>query len=116
LLAPIENRPMVDKTSTKNGHHYVTLGVDLDGARVIHVTEGKGKATKQRIQQHLENKGVDRKQIYLANQQRLEIKGVDRKQIEQISKDLSPSFIAGAAESFLAAQIIFDLPCRKIIE
>ena len=85
---------MVDKTSTKNGHHYVTLGVDLDGARVIHVTEGKGKATKQRIQQHLENKGVDRKQI------------------EQISNDLSPSFIAGAAESFLAAQIIFDLPCR----
>jgi preprotein translocase subunit SecF len=70
LLAPIENRPMVDKTSTKNGHHYVTLGVDLDGARVIHVTEGKGKATKQRIQQHLENKGVDRKQIDLANQQR----------------------------------------------
>ena len=72
------------------GHHYVTLGVDLDEARVIHVTEGKGKATLQSIQQHLENKGVDKEQV------------------EQISMDLSPAFIAGAAESFPAAQITFD--------
>ena len=80
----------VDETSTKKGHHYVTLGVDLDEARVIHVTEGKGKATLHSIQQHLENKGVDKDQI------------------EQISMDLSPSFIAGAAESFPEAQITFD--------
>jgi len=45
--------------------------------------EGKGKATLQSIQQHLEDKGVDKEQV------------------EQISMDLSPSFIAGAAESFL---------------
>jgi transposase len=80
----------VDETSTKKGHHYVTLGVDLEEARVIHVSEGKGKATLQSIQQHLENKGVDKEQV------------------EQISMDLSPSFIAGAAESFPAAQITFD--------
>jgi len=80
----------VDETSTKKGHHYVTLGVDLDAARVIHVTEGKGKATLQSIQQHLENKGVDKEQV------------------GQISMDLSPSFIAGVAESFPAAQITFD--------
>jgi len=80
----------VDETSTKKGHHYVTLGVDLDEARVIHVTEGKGKATLQSIQQHLEDKGVAKQQV------------------EQISMDLSPSFIAGAAESFPAAQITFD--------
>ena len=80
----------VDETSTKKGRHYVTLGVDSDEARVIHVTEGKGKATLQSIQQHLENKGVDKGQA------------------EQISMDLSPSFITGAAESFPAAQITFD--------
>ena len=57
---------------------------------MIHVTEGKGKATLQSIQQHLESKGVDKEQV------------------EQISMDLSPSFIAGAAESFPAAQITFD--------
>jgi transposase len=80
----------IDETSTKKGHHYITLGVDLDEARVIHVTEGKGMATLQSIQQHLENKGVDKDQI------------------QEISIDLSPAFIAGAAESFPTAQITFD--------
>jgi transposase len=80
----------IDETSTKKGHHYVTLGVDLDTSRVIHVTEGKGKATFKSIQQYLENKGIKNEQV------------------EQISMDLSPSFIAGAAESFSDAQITFD--------
>ncbi len=80
----------VDETSTKKGHHYITLGVDLDEARVIHVTEGKGMATLQNIQQHLEDKGVDKDQI------------------KEISIDLSPAFIAGAAESFPTAHITFD--------
>jgi transposase len=38
----------------------------------------------------------------------LESKGVGKQQIEQISMDLSPSFIAGAAESFPSAKITFD--------
>jgi transposase len=80
----------VDETSTKKGHHYVTLGVDLDESRVIHVTEGKGKATLASILQHIEKKGAKKEQV------------------EQISMDLSPSFIAGAAESFPKAQITFD--------
>lgn len=80
----------VDETSTKKGHHYVTLGVDLDEARVVHVTQGKGKETLKNIQQHLEKKGVEKEQV------------------KQISMDLSPSFIAGAAQSFPSAQITFD--------
>jgi len=80
----------VDETSSKKGHQYVTLGVDLDQARVIHVVEGKGKATIESIRKHLESKGAAKEQV------------------EQISMDLSPSFIAGAAESFPAAQITFD--------
>jgi transposase len=51
---------VIDETSAKKGHHYVTLGVDLDTSRVIHVTEGKGKATLKSIRQHIENKGVDK--------------------------------------------------------
>ncbi len=80
----------IDETSTRKGHHYVTLGVDMDAGRVIHVTEGKGKETLQSIRQHLESKGVDPQQI------------------RQASLDLSPSFIAGVKESFPAAQITFD--------
>jgi transposase len=59
-------------------------------ARVVHVAEGKGKATLEDIGQHLESKGVGREQV------------------EQISMDLSPSFIAGAIESFPSAKITFD--------
>ncbi len=80
----------IDETSSKKGHKYVTLGVDLEESRVIFVTEGKGKATLHNLQEHLENKGVEKEQI------------------KQISMDLSPSFIAGAAEAFPSAEITFD--------
>jgi transposase len=80
----------VDETSSKKGHKYVTLGVDLDASRLIHVCEGKGKAPLKSIQEHLENKGVPAKQV------------------TQLSMDLSPSFIAGAAASFPDPQIISD--------
>ena len=80
----------VDETSTKKGHNYVTIGVDLDNSRVIHVTEGKGKSTLEDIRQHLENKGVKHDQV------------------KQISMDLSPAFIAGSIASFPSAEITFD--------
>ena len=41
-------------------------------------------------------------------QQHLETKGAEPGQVKQISIDLSPSFIAGAAKSFPDAQITFD--------
>lgn len=80
----------VDETSSRKGHKYVTLGVDIETSRVIHACEGKGKDTLKNIQQHLESKGVAREQI------------------TQLSMDLSPAFIAGGAESFPAAKITFD--------
>ena len=80
----------IDETSTRKGHNYVTLGVDLDQGRVIHVTEGKGKETLDAIRQHLESKGVDNQQI------------------QQASLDLSPAFISGVKESFPSAEITFD--------
>jgi transposase len=80
----------IDETSTKKGHHYVTLGVDLETSRVVHVVEGKGKETLANIQQYLESKGVQKRHV------------------TQLSMDLSPAFIAGAAESFPLAEITFD--------
>lgn len=80
----------VDETSTKKGHHYVTIGVDLEQSRVIHVCEGKGKAAIKDIAEHLESKGVKKNQV------------------KQLSMDLSPAFIAGAAASFPKAKITFD--------
>ena len=80
----------IDETSTRKGHHYVTLGVDMDAGRVIHVTEGKGKETLDSLQKHLENKGVDKHQI------------------QQASLDLSPAFISGVKTSFPSAEVTFD--------
>ena len=37
----------VDETSSRKGHKYVTLGVDLQEARMIHACEGKGKETRR---------------------------------------------------------------------
>ena len=80
----------VDETSSKKGHSYVTIGVDLDASRVIHATEGKGKQCIESIAKHLINKGAAAHQI------------------KELSMDLSPAFIAGAAVSFPEAQITFD--------
>ncbi len=80
----------VDETSSRKGHKYVTLGVDLELSRVVHACEGKGKDTLKNIQQHLASKGVPKEQI------------------SQVSIDLSPAFIAGVADSFPAAAITFD--------
>jgi transposase len=80
----------VDETSSRKGHKYVTLGVDLEASRVIHACKGKGKETLHNIQQHLDSKGVKKEQI------------------TQLSMDLSPAFIAGAAHSFPDAEITYD--------
>jgi transposase len=80
----------VDETSSKKGHSYVTIGVDLEESRVIHAVEGKGKETLASIATHLESKGVEAEQI------------------KELSMDLSPAFIAGAKESFPSAEITFD--------
>jgi transposase len=80
----------IDETSTRKGHHYITLGVDMEAGRVIHVSEGKGKRAVGEIRDHLESKGVQAEQI------------------EQASMDLSPAFIAGVTESFPKAAITFD--------
>lgn len=79
-----------DETSRKKGHEYVTLGVDLDERKVIHVAEGKGKNSIESIKKHLVCKGVD----------------IDK--ILHASLDLSPAFIAGIFQHFPKAEIHFD--------
>lgn len=80
----------VDETSSKRGHHYVTLFVDMDTSKVVFVTKGKDADTLKAFKEHLEtHKGV-----------------VD--QILEFSSDLSPAFISGIATYFPKAHITFD--------
>lgn len=84
------NKLGIDETSSRKGHTYVTLAVDLDKRKVIHVAEGKDKAAVQAVKNHLESKGLDSKQV------------------KQASIDMSPSFISGISEYFPEAEIHFD--------
>lgn len=86
----VPNKLGLDETSKKKGHDYVTVAVDLDERRVLHVTEGKDKAAVKSVKLYLESKGID------ANK------------VENASMDMSPSFISGVSEYFPNAEIHFD--------
>ncbi|QDH81238.1 ISL3 family transposase [Echinicola soli] len=80
----------IDETSSKKGHRYVTVAVDMEERRVVHAVPGKGADTIGCIQQHLEARGCEKEQI------------------EQTCIDMSPSFISGILEHFPKASITFD--------
>jgi transposase len=80
----------IDETSSKKGHRYLTIAVDMDNRNVIHATTGKDSSTIEKIANYLESKGCDSDQI------------------ENVCIDLSPSFISGVSKQFDKAAIIFD--------
>ena len=80
----------IDETSAKKGHEYITLGVDLNEKKVVHVTEGKGKDAIKALKTHFASKGMRSDKIAHA------------------SIDLSPAFISGISEYFPQAEIHFD--------
>lgn len=89
LLEPIEHLG-IDETSSKKGHHYVTLGVDLQRGRVIHVAQGKDSKAVASIAKKIKDKGGECQQV------------------SQVSMDLSGAFMAGVSASFANAKITFD--------
>jgi len=80
----------LDETSQKKGHDYITLAVDMDERRVLHVAPGKDKKAVKAIQSYLASKEVDVNKV------------------RHVSMDMSPSFISGAMEYFPKAEIHFD--------
>jgi len=79
-----------DETSSKRGHDYVSLFVDLDGPDVIFATEGKDSSTVKRFKEDLTayNGSVEN--------------------IEQMCCDMSPAFIKGVNENFPDTELTFD--------
>jgi transposase len=80
----------LDETSKRKHHDYITLAVNLDERRVIHIAEGKDKNAVKSIKKYLNFKGVNTDAVLHA------------------SMDMSPSFISGVRENFPNAQIHFD--------
>jgi transposase len=83
-------RVACDETASRRGHNYVTLFVDLVRRRVLFATEGKDAET---VAAFAEN---------------LTAHGGDPAAVAELCIDMSPAFIAGAAESLPNAQITFD--------
>jgi transposase len=79
-----------DETSAKRGHEYVSLFVDLQTRKVIHVAEGKKADTVDEFAQ------------------KLEARGGDRENIDDVSIDMGANFIAGVERNFPNAEITFD--------
>ena len=79
-----------DETSSKRGHDYVSVFVDLDSSKVIFATEGKDSSTVSRF------KGF------------LEAHGGSAENIEHMCCDMSPAFIKGVREYFPETMLTFD--------
>lgn len=80
----------VDETSRRRGHHYASLFVDLAVPRLIFATKGRDAESFARFRADLEAHGGTAERI------------------AELCMDMSPSYIAGAAEHLPDAQITFD--------
>lgn len=80
----------IDETSTKKGHNYMTVFMDMEKREVVYATEGKGKSTVEKFVDVLPKHGGDATNI------------------KEVSMDMSPSFITGVTEHLPEAGITFD--------
>jgi len=82
----------LDETSSKRGHKYVTVFIDLDRRErpVIFATAGKGKECLKRFKEYLKRR-----------------KG-NPSQIAEVVCDMSRSFLSGIKENFENAEITVD--------
>ncbi|MDD2401881.1 MAG: ISL3 family transposase [Clostridia bacterium] len=80
----------LDETSSKRGHNYITLFVDLDKSKVLFATERKDASTIKSFKETFESHNGNVSSI------------------ENISCDMSPAFINGANKHFPDANITFD--------
>ena len=53
----------IDETSSKKGHKYITVFVDMENRNVIEVQAGKDSKTITNFVEHLESQGGDRNRI-----------------------------------------------------
>lgn len=80
----------IDETSSRRGHNYISLFVDLDVPRVLFATEGKDASTVARFAEDLNAHDGDPASI------------------TEVCMDMSPAFIKGTRESLPEASVTFD--------
>jgi transposase len=80
----------IDETSSKRGHNYISVFVDLEKRRVLFATPGKDAATVEAFAKDLAAHGGDPEKIL------------------EVCSDLSPAFIAGVRDHLANAKQTFD--------
>ncbi len=80
----------MDETSVAKGHDYITLFVDIEKRKTLHISDGKDSKTVENFTKVLEASNGDRNQI------------------TDVSCDMSPAFIKGVGEYLPKAKITFD--------
>ena len=80
----------IDETSSKRGHNYISVFVDLDQTRVIYATEGKGS---EAIDDFVED---------------FKCHNGNPDAIQEVCCDMSPAFIKGVEDSLPNARLTFD--------
>lgn len=90
LEAEIATKVGVDETSTKKGHSYISLFVNLDTGQILDIQDGRSSEA-------------------VANYAKeLKLSGKSIESIEDFSLDMSPAFISGVSQQFPATRITFD--------
>ena len=79
-----------DETSSRKGHNYVTVFADMDSGEALFATEGKDSDTIKAFSEELPKHSAAAEQI------------------KEVTMDMSPAFISGAAEHLPEASITFD--------
>jgi len=92
----------VDETSTRKGHKYGTVFLEINGRET---ERGRGASKVARLLFFTPGKGADTFREFVAELKR---RDVPTEQINEIAMDMSKAFIAGAAEHFPGAQLCFD--------
>jgi transposase len=84
------SRIAVDETSSRRGHKYVSLIVDIDTKKVMFATEGKDSSVLKKFSSFLHEKGNHSENI------------------KDVCSDMSPAFIKGGETEFPKARLTFD--------
>lgn len=76
----------VDETSTKKGHHYITIFVDMETHQILDIEDGRSSETIETFFEHHPNPEA----------------------IREISADMSPAFAKGFKQCLPWAKVTFD--------
>ena len=82
---------LIDETSSKRGHRYVSCFVDAETKKLLYMVEGKGSEVVEAFSKEMANHGANPKQI------------------ELVCMDMSPAFEKGVRKFLPEARIVFDL-------